>query len=528
MKYKQIDVINRAFVRAITDPSLYEFNRIILAYPDINKRIHEPMCANFQAPSETEENDYALLLLPRNSMKTTFTVVGGCVWILALDPNQRILIVCSNEEEAKKRLKSVKDQMIQSDRLKYFYGELAQDKRSNTWRQDSIMVKGRTSLDIEPSIDCAGRGTDKTGQHYNWVLCDDLENNKSVESSDELDNTKRYFRRLEPCMQPKMSRMRITGTRWSYDDLYSMILGEEEIYRGAYDFFRRHIKSSYNDDGTLWYPERLTKAYLDRARKIMQEYMFSCNFLNKPVVDSNAAFNPLDVVWYYGDFVKQGTAKYINVEKVICNGRPDFKYLPHDKSGSNDLVQLRVYICVDPALSDKDEGCYSGIVVVGRDLYDNRIWVLDALRVKSQDPLIITDAIMKMYFRYEPLGVILEDQAWQLALKTFFMAECKKNNIYPNIQTVGRTDHRSKHERILGLSQYWKSNALMLPIIKDKEIEDNNVKSLLDELLHFPRSKTVDLADALSRVLDVQFNLQSRNQSKNIQAIESEYQKDWE
>jgi hypothetical protein len=51
---------------------------------------------------------------------------------------------------------------------------------------------------------------------------------------------------------------------------------------------------------------------------------------------------------------------------------------------------------------------------------------------------------------------------------------------------------------------------------------------LLDELLHFPRSKTVDLADALSRVLDVQFNLQSRNQSKNIQAIESEYQKDWE
>jgi hypothetical protein len=165
--------------------------------------------------------------------------------------------------------------------------------------------------------------------------------------------------------------------------------------------------------------------------------------------------------------------------------------------------------------------------VVGRDFFENRLWVVEALRVKSQDPFVIIDALIKLYLKYEPLSVVIEDQAYQLALKSFFEAECKKQNIYPNVQTVGRSDHRSKHERIMGLSSYWKSNSLMLPIIKSTDNEINYIRSLTDELFHFPKSRTLDLADALSRVLDVNYSLASRNQTKNITEIEENYQKEW-
>jgi len=527
MKYKQIDVINRAFVRAITDPSLYEFNRIILAYPDINEAVHKPMCDFYQPPADTDENDYAMDLEPRNTMKSTFCIVGGAIWSLAIDPNDRLLILCSSEDEAKKRLKTAKEKMLASDLLKYFYYDMARNSRSNTWRQDSIIVAGRTAVDIEPSIDTAGRGTDKTGNHYRKILIDDLENEKTTVSEDELANTKRYFKRLSPCMQPKWSIMRITGTRWSFDDCYSLVLGENELDKGTYNFFRTRVMSAVKPDGTLYYPERLTQKFLDRERRFLGNYLYSCNYLNNPVPDEDAAFSPLDATYYYGEYIKQGTARYINVEKVVCSGRPAYKYIPREKVSETDMVQIRSFLMIDPALSDKDHGCYTGIVVAGRDLFENRIWVVDALRIKSQDPSTAIDALMRMYFKYEPLSVVIEDVAYQLSIKSYFEAECKKNHIYPNIQTVGRTDHRSKHERILGLSSYWKSNSIMLPIQKAQSDDSNYIRSLVDEMAHFPKSRTLDLADALSRILDIDFNLRTRNQSKDILKIEADYCSDW-
>lgn len=527
MKYTAYDVNARLIVRLVTDKSLYHFNKLILDYPDINEHVHKPMCDFYQPPDDLDENDYAMDLEPRNTMKTTFCIVGGFLWMLAKNRNARLLLLCSSEDESKKRLKNIKDKMLGAELLKYFYGDMAANSRSNTWRQDSIIVSGRTSLEIEPSIDTAGRGSDKTGNHYDFIGIDDLENERTSASEEERESTRRYFKRLSPCMQPRRSCMRVTGTRWGYDDFYSMILGEDEIDRGSYDFFRIRVKSAINPDGSLYYPERLTRKFLEREKKFLGGYLYSANYLNNPVSDSDAAFPPADTTYYYGEYVKNGTARYINVEKVVCNGRPEFKYIPRDKSNNVDLVQVRSFIMLDPALSDKDHGCYTGIVVAARDLFENRIWVIDALRIKSQDPTVTIDALIRMYFKYEPLSVIIEDQAYQLAIKSYFEGECKKQHIYPNVQTVGRSDHRSKHERILGLSNYWKSNSIMLPILKEKEDEHNYIRSLADELYHFPKSRTLDLADALSRILDVNFNLQSRSRARDIEKIEREYQEDW-
>lgn len=496
---------------------LYWFNKYVLRYPDINERVHAPMCDFYQPQFDKNgENDFAMDLEPRNTMKTTFCIVGGATWLLAKNPNERILLLASSHEEAKKRLRAIKSQMEQKRLVEFFFYNMARNMRSKTsWKSESITVYNRTSLDLEPSIDTGGRGTDKVGNHYTAILVDDIETSDTAISEEERETTRRCLDRLSPCLQPKWSILRITGTRWAYDDAYSRILGEHEIDRGRFDFYRIRVKSAYNPDGTLYYPERLSEAYLERERKNLLSYLFSCNYLNSPMDDTASAFPSRNTMYYYGELVREGTAKYIHVERVTCAGDNNYKWMGGEK------CQIRLFICVDPALSQQKQGCYTGIVVCGKGVTDNRLWVIDAVQLKSQDPYMIIDTLIMQYLKYDPLAIIIEDCVWQRALASFFDGECKKQHIYPRVETVGRSDHRSKDERVLGLSSYWKANAIMLPV------KTGAVENLIQELHHFPKSRTRDLSDAFSRILDIKYGVQTQNVTNMVTKWEKEYRQQW-
>jgi predicted phage terminase large subunit-like protein len=172
-------------------------------------------------------------------------------------------------------------------------------------------------------------------------------------------------------------------------------------------------------------------------------------------------------------------------------------------------------------LSQEKQGCYTGIVIAGQGVEDNRLWVVDALQLKSQDAYVIIDNLIGLYLKYDPMAIVIEDCVWQRALASFFDGEAKKQHIYPRIETVGRSDHRSKDERIMGLSPYWRSNAIMMPV------RAGATESLIQELHHFPKGRTRDLSDAFSRILDIKYGIQQKNIAKTIEKIEKEYRESW-
>lgn len=487
------------------------------------------MCDHVQVPPqklEKHENDFCMLLEPRGTMKTTFCLIGKSVWLLAKDVDKRLLIVSSTHEEAKKRLKAIKEQMERNALVSFFYRELAQNAKSKVaWKAESVIVSGRRKINIEPSIDTAGRGTDCTGNHYDDVLIDDIENDKTVISEEEIANTKRYIARLSPCINPKDSTMSIYGTRWSFGDVYSMIKGEDEEDRGRYDFFRIREKSAYNVDGSLYYPERLDEKELTRQKKMLGNYLFSCNYLNNPVATEDQAFPPANTMMWYGSFVREGTAKYVKIEKVSKYGDPFYEWKEEDEK-----VQIRPLILVDPALSEDIQACYSAIIVAGKDLDKNRIWVLDAVRLKSEDPHILIKQMLILCAKYDPMSIVIEDVAYQRSIKSYFEEEMKKQGLYIRIDSVGRSDRRSKTERILGLSSFWKSDSIFLPVMHQtgENMFDSPIRALKDELYRFPKSRTLDMADALSRINDVDYASQSKSRYDDLKKLEAAYRKEWQ
>lgn len=543
MRYTKETYIIRLLGQSLARQRLYWFNKYILKYPDINERVHGPMCDFYQPHfDKSGENDFAMDLEPRDTMKTTFCVVGGVVWLLACNPNSRNLILASSHKEAIKRLNAAKGQMQAKRLIAFFFYDMVKNARSKTsWKAESIVVYNRTSLDLEPSIDTGGRGTDKLGNHYGGgidergnpfyggIFVDDIETSDTAISEEERETTILCVIRLSPCLQPKWSILRITGTRWGFNEIYSRILGKHEIDKDRFDYYRTRVMSAWiNDveghlgmdgktieDGTLYYPERLTYKLLEREKKTLGTYLFSCNYRNNPIAAEDCAFPPKDTMYYYGEYIKEGTARYICVEKVICAGNQNYKWLGGDK------VQIRSFITVDPALTDAEKGCSTGIVICGQELQDNRIWVTDAMRLKSGNAYIIIDNLIALYLKFEPLAIIIEECVFQRALAQFFDGECKKQGIHPRIELVGRSDHRSKDERVFGLSNFWKANAIMMPVKKGP------VEDLIQELYHFPKSRTRDLSDSFARLLDVKYGVQQKDMTKKIMNLEKDFIDKW-
>ena len=518
----------RLIGRAWYGKSLYLYNKHILKYNLLVERIHRPMCEHFQPPEgHVKGRDYAMDLEPRNTFKTTCNCVGLVCWQLSVNPDNKMLIAGSTKEEAAKRLGAVRNKLQGNDLIKFFFIDLAKmSKKRTMWKQESIVVYGRTITDVEPSVDTMGRGQDKTGNHYNWIILDDIENDSTVNSDVELANTKKMFYDLNPCMMPSSipSYMRAIGTHWDDDDLYCMLRGKGEEYKGKFKHFRNKIERAEDEDGNLLMPEILDAKLLQNERDTLTQYQFSCNYNNDPVPRMDSHFPPNETMWWYGQYFNRGTAKYIRVDKVVKEGDEGFKWMGEKE------VQVKTYLLVDPALSEDKQASHSALVVAAKQMDENRIWVIDGYRVKSLDPFVIIKMIISLVTKYDPLAIGIEAIAYQRALASFYDSEARKQGIYTRVEPIGRDDRRSKDDRIMGLSSFWKANMLMLPALKLDDRKENPMKALKRELWRFRvgSKSPKDMADALARINDIDVGAAvKKDYTKRIREIEQQHNRDW-
>lgn len=522
MKFKNPrHLIMRAIGRSLTKDDLYNFNAFILKYPDICERIHRPMCEHFQLIPEQSTKDFAILLEPRGFMKTTFCAVGYSCWMLCKDPNYRILIYSESHEKAMERLSAVKLNLQYRKLIPFVYSDLARlSGKKVMWKKETITVFGRTSVDMEPSIDTGGRGMDKTGKHYDVWIVDDIENERTVRSQVEMAATKDFLRRLLLCTVPG-SMLRVIGTIWADGDMPSMVVGKIPEYKDDFDSWRRRIVDVEDENGHSIYPEIWPDKELARMRKMLGDYIYSCNMRNNPILATGNAFPPANTMYWYGKYVIDGTAKFLQIEKVTKRGDPNYEWKEKSK------IQITPHMLVDP--SGLSEGLshrisYTAIIIAAKDARKERIWVIDAIRIKTKDPFIIINLMLKYFKLYDPVSILVEDHGWQRSIAPYFDKEAKKQNIYALTDTFGREDRRSKDERIMGLSPYWKSDALFIPgYLLIESSEESDVRMLREELYRHPVSNTKDLADALSRINDVQYGPDSESTMDDILEMEAEY-----
>lgn len=213
-------------------------------------------------------------------------------------------------------------------------------------------------------------------------------------------------------------------------------------------------KKAYNNDGSLFFPEKLTHAFLERQKMEQGSYIFSNQYLNEII--------PLEMQ----SFKKEWFHYYESIPKNHHN-----------------------FCFIDPAISQTVHADFTGVVVVAVD-EENRWYVRFAKRYKVT-PTQLISLIFEIQKNFKCQAIGIEEVAFQKALLYFLSDEMKRRANFLPIKGIKPPTDKSKEMRILSLVPRFEWNRIFL----NKGLNDLEL-----ELMMFPRAAHDDLIDSLQAI----------------------------
>lgn len=465
-------------MRCKTD--LYFLAREILGYQKMTKATHQELCdyttSILPNPPELPDNpdfdprkNLLLLLMPRGTFKSSVVTIGFSLQMILNEPNIRILIDSETFSKSKAFLREIIGHLTENEKyreiFKAIHGMYPYEKKSSAklWTDSELILPCRTRSLKEPSISCAGIDVTKNGMHYDLIIMDDLHSETNVTSAEQIQKVVDHYKLSFSLLDPGKPII-IIGTRWHELDLYRHIIE----YEG--EDFNVLVKSAYNPDGSLFFPEVLSESALDKIRKRQGSGIFSKQYLNQPVSDENAIFKLKDIVRIPWEQIK---------------GRP-----------------INWYLSVDPSYSDprgtSNYSDFAAFVLVGMD-YQRELYIRHLKRAKMTYSEVI-DEIFRIFTdrKFDDIKnwkIILEVIGTK-SLSYELVNEQKRRNTWLPVTEI-KTQPKSKEERIRALAPFYEYGH----IYHIKECPQ--LEEFEQELLHFPVGRHDDLIDAVANVLDI-------------------------
>lgn len=207
------------------------------------------------------------------------------------------------------------------------------------------------------------------------------------------------------------------------------------------------------DDGSLLFPERLTKEFLQQTRRTMGSYLYANQYQNEVIPEDEKVFKP----------------NWLRYYKSLPEHTYSFGF-------------------IDPAIGQNKHNDYTAISVV--DVDSDGGW---HLRLANRYRITPTQIVDKMFevcaaFGLKALGV--EIVAYQEALVYMLAEEMKRRKKVIPVKGVGRTAV-SKQARILGLVPRFEWGRIAVP---------QGLTDFEDEYGTFPRGSHDDILDALASI----------------------------
>lgn len=290
---------------------------------------------------------------------------------------------------------------------------------------------------------------------HNCIILDDVVSRNNINSTDQIQKTLDYYRLLLSILEPT-GRIFINGTRWSVFDLYGWILDEN-----AQEIDQFHvIQRKAIEDGRLLMPNVLTRTFLEEQRRTQGEGVFQSQYQNDPISSDVQTFKQEHV-------------------KIYEENPPGLIY----------------FMTVDPAVSTKSEGDYSGIIVNGVD-YEHRWFIQEAIQVKL-DPNELVELIFQLVEKYQPMMCLgLEQFMLEKFLRVTLLQEQEKRNLYFPLKELQTSNKISKAARIRALQPRFENSQIFIK----KEHKD-----LAFQITYHPQLKHDDILDALKSQIQITF-----------------------
>ena len=417
----------------------YVFCREVLGFAKMSEVPHRELCDSFSKANRKRQ----LILMPRNSFKSSVVTVGGTLWTLLKDPDARVLIVSATQKNAAKFFSEIKTHLETNQIFRSMFGEWNKD--SARWREDEITINTRTVVKKEPSLMYSSLEKQiTTSLHFSHIILDDVVSNNNVKNQEQIEKTITYYKLILSVLDPD-GWLRMIGTRYSAMDLYGYIM---EAEAQNYDVM---VKKAYDELGNPLMPDVLTKEFLENQRKAQGEYIFATQYLNEAVNAANLVFSK---------------------ERINFYDKPP--------------TQLEVFMSVSPAVTGPAGSSYSGILVLGVDVKENW-YVLDA----SPNQLTIlpmVDEIIRLAKLYKVNHLILEKFNLKKVLEDTLRKRFEDEKLYCPIKEIETSGATARAARIRSLQPIIEAGRLF---IKKEHT------ALFHQLSHYPQVLHDYLVDAI-------------------------------
>ena len=394
--------------------------------------------------------------LPRGHLKSHIVTQSWVIQEILKNPDIRILIVNAVEGNSAKMMRWIRANLSEGTPLSKIFGKF----ETETWSQDELLIRQRTKQLVAPTVMAAGIQKTLTSQHFDLIIADDIVVPDNVQTKEQREKVYEFYLSLFDLLEPS-GRIVVIGTRYHQDDLYARILEENAQHQNWSCF----IRSCYNPDGSVLFPEKFTHAQLEDIKK-KSFYHFSTQYLNNPIDPENADFRT-EWIKYYDPTTKH---------------------------------PMNLYLCVDPASSLGRDADYSAGTVTGK-MMDGRVRVVDYFR-RRVVPSELVDQIFETVRKWRGLGhyVRVGVEAFTLkTLKTDLQNKMRAEKFWFQVDEIkkmrGPNGERAevKNARIRALQPLFEQG--LIEIRRD-------MTDFVDELLSFPRGKHDDLIDSLSLAMD--------------------------
>lgn len=421
-----------------------------------------------------------LVLWPRGSFKSQVFNVGQVAWLIACDPNLRILVTSETSRQA---IKFVKETMkiIESEWFKELFGDHTQGE----WKPGSGTFTSslRTRKGIkDPTLAAAGVGEVQTGAHWDFVFMDDICSQENTKTPDSIESLWYWFGEIQAQLDPGIlapdgktiwgGRMFIIGTLHHYSDIYCKIMEDPDL---AADFdISQHAWSepitdpAGDDEIDLFFPGRLTREYVARQKRTLPPRLYACFYENRPTTGEQQLFRPE----YFNSIPDENIPNSIWTYILT-----DFAFIADEKK--KDRADRTVFWVV---AMDCNRVAYVLDVVIGR-------W-------KPSDSVRIACDLWNRYQWANLKGMTIEKTCYNELLSSVFEEVRRQTHVMPKFIQIGGRSQEVKDMRIEAAEPRWRSGEIYFA----QSFRDNLRKwrPMFQEMTQWPFSSHDDVPDAIS------------------------------
>jgi len=217
MDPKEIGPALAQTMRVACNNSLYLTAKYLLGFKDINWKTHGEVLDVLES-----EGQRKLICMPRGCLKSSLACVAYPIWRLNRDSNLRILIDSELYTNSKNFLREIKAHLT-STLMTTIYGQY----RSDLWNEAEITINQRSKSAPQASITAGGVETQKTGQHFDLIIADDLNSTSNTNSPENAQKVVDHYRYNISILDPRGTYV-VIGTRYAANDVIGHILTNEE------------------------------------------------------------------------------------------------------------------------------------------------------------------------------------------------------------------------------------------------------------------------------------------------------------